>query len=144
MRPDHLNSRSPMLPRRDSSWKKHLGLRRTGTGEDNGHLAQLRGDNGLYVTLMKLGKESAVSCSFHIGFIEESEAQVDEVYQRVKADGFDVPPPRRFHGSWIFYVRAPSGFTIEVLTQTQQSKPSYKETNTRYPTIVEQFKSEGA
>jgi hypothetical protein len=33
----------------------------------------------------------------------------------LKADGFDVPPPSRQHGSWTFYFDAPGGFTIEVL-----------------------------
>ena len=33
----------------------------------------------------------------------------------LKADGFDVPPPSRQHGSWTFYFDAPGGFTIEVM-----------------------------
>jgi lactoylglutathione lyase len=38
------------------------------------------------------------------------------VNQRLLDDGFDVKPPKRFHGSWTFYFRTPGGFTIEVLT----------------------------
>ena len=44
------------------------------------------------------------------------EERVNEINRRLKEDGFDVPPPERFHGSWTFYFRAPGGgFTIEVL-----------------------------
>jgi hypothetical protein len=53
---------------------------------------------------------------FHIGFIQESEARVNELNRRLKDDGFDVPPPSKQHGAWTFYFRAPGGFTIEVLS----------------------------
>ena len=53
--------------------------------------------------------------TFQIGFIQESEQQVDEINGRLKEDGFDVPPPSRQHGSWTFYFLAPGEFTIEVL-----------------------------
>ena len=44
-----------------------------------------------------------------------SAQQLVDAVPGLRADGFDVPPPRRFHGSWTFYFRAPGGFTIEVL-----------------------------
>jgi lactoylglutathione lyase len=50
-----------------------------------------------------------------IGFIQESEEQVNEINRCLKADGFDVPTPSRQHGSWTFYFDAPGGFTIEVM-----------------------------
>ena len=42
--------------------------------------------------------------------------RVDEINARLKADGYDVPPPSRQHGSWTFYFHAPGGFMIEVLS----------------------------
>ena len=124
--------------------EKYFGLQGMDTGEDNKHIARLRDDNGLEVTLMKAGEATEVHypASFHIGFVQETDAQVDEINQRLKADGFDVPPPRRFHGSWTFFVRAPGGFTIEALTEPLQSNSSYRDSDARYPTIAEQFKAE--
>ena len=57
---------------------------------------------------MKVGRESEVRypATFHIGFIQESEEQVNEVNRRLKDDGFDVLPPGRLHGSWTFYFLA--------------------------------------
>jgi lactoylglutathione lyase len=46
--------------------------------------------------------------------VQESEEQVNAINGRLKGDGFAVPPPRRLHGMWTFYVEAPGGFTIEV------------------------------
>jgi lactoylglutathione lyase len=41
---------------------------------------------------------------------------VNEINQRLREDGFDIAPPANMHGSWAVYVRAPGGFTIEVLS----------------------------
>jgi lactoylglutathione lyase len=41
---------------------------------------------------------------------------VDAINARLKADGFDVPPPSQQHRSWTFYFPAPGGFVIEVLS----------------------------
>ncbi|HZG17750.1 MAG TPA: VOC family protein [Candidatus Bathyarchaeia archaeon] len=83
-----------------------------------GHLrgdsfAVLFDDDGSVITLMK-GAQVSYPNTFHIGFIQESEEKVNQINQRLKDDGFDVPPPQRLHG-WTFYVNAPGGFTVEVL-----------------------------
>jgi hypothetical protein len=50
----------------------------------------------------------------HIGFIRPSEAEVDEINQRLKDDGFEVEAPSHQHHAWAFSFRAPGGFTIAV------------------------------
>jgi len=35
---------------------------------------------------------------FHIGFFIENEAKVDELYDRLKKDGYSVTTPERHHG----------------------------------------------
>jgi lactoylglutathione lyase len=96
---------------------KYFGLKPMGKANNN--MAFLTDDNGMVLSLMnvKLDKESEVKypATFHIGFIQESERRVNEINQQLKADGFEVPPPSRQHGSWTFYFHAPGGFTIEVL-----------------------------
>jgi lactoylglutathione lyase len=79
----------------------------------NKGMALLRDDNGMVITLMK-AKSADYPQTFHIGFIQESEAQVDDLNRRMKADGLDVTAPERSH-AWTFYVRAPGGFVVEVL-----------------------------
>jgi lactoylglutathione lyase len=96
---------------------KYFGLKPM--GKSNDRMAFLKDDNGMVLSLMamKAGKESEVKypATFHIGFIQESQRRVDEINRRLKADGFDVPPASKQHGSWTFYFDAPGGFTIEVL-----------------------------
>ena len=95
----------------------YFGLKPMGKGND--HISFLSDDNGIVLSLtnMKMGMESEVKypATFHVGFIQESEERVNEINQRLKADGLDVPPPSKQHGAWTFYFLAPGGFTIEVL-----------------------------
>ena len=94
--------------------EKHFGLR-GGAGGNHG-MQVVYDDDGLVLTLMK-GKPSDVTYppSFHAGFMQPSEERVNEINQRLRDDGFDVPPPSRQHGACTFHFRAPGGFTIEVL-----------------------------
>jgi catechol-2,3-dioxygenase len=84
---------------------------------ENRNFAVLYDDAGLVLTLMKSYKGGAVEypSTFHIGFIQPSEEHVNELNRRLKEDGFAVAPPERSH-AWTFYVQAPGGFTVEVLS----------------------------
>jgi lactoylglutathione lyase len=81
----------------------------------NAGMSFLSDGDGFVLTLMKAGKSDNVTYpgSFHIGFFIDSDAKVDEINQRLKADGFDVAPPERHH-AYGFYVNAPGGFTVEL------------------------------
>ncbi len=95
---------------------KYFGLQSIG---GNTNMAFLLDDDGSVISLtsMHVAKEADVRypASFHIGFMQASEARVNEINQRLKDDGFDVPPPSKQHGAWTFYFDAPGGFMIEVL-----------------------------
>jgi len=54
---------------------------------------------------------------FHIGFMQDTDAQVDEVHQRLTAGGIQADKPKHEHGAWTFYFTAPGGFTVEVSHQ---------------------------
>jgi lactoylglutathione lyase len=96
---------------------KYFGLKPRGKGNHN--IALLSDDNGMVLSLMhmKMDRKSEAKYpdTFHIGFIQDSEEQVNEINRQLKADGIQVAPPSRQHGSWTFYFDAPGGFTIEVM-----------------------------
>ncbi len=54
---------------------------------------------------------------FHIGFRRDSDDQVDDVYERLNANGFAVGERENMHRAWTFYLTAPGGFTVEVMHQ---------------------------
>ncbi|RAS81888.1 VOC family protein [Priestia endophytica] len=67
------------------------------------------------LTLMK-GKDVKYPKTFHIGFPQESREKVDQINKRLKNDGYKVDPPIEAHG-YTFYVTAPGGFTVEILSE---------------------------
>jgi catechol 2,3-dioxygenase-like lactoylglutathione lyase family enzyme len=96
---------------------KYFGLDPKGL-PGNDKIAILRDEQGMALTLSNFegATEVVYPGAFHIGFMQEGPAKVDEINQRLKDDGFEVDPPRRMHGSWTFYFKAPGGFLIEVLS----------------------------
>ena len=77
----------------------------------------LSDDDGVLLALFRTSKsaEAEYPAGFHIGFIQKSEDQVNQINQRLRDDGYQVPKPAYLHNSWTFYFEAPVGFTIEVL-----------------------------
>jgi catechol-2,3-dioxygenase len=117
MKLNHLNLTVSDVVAAGQFLEKYFGLEQRG---GNKNIAFLSDEDGMVLTLtsMKVGQETEVRypATFHIGFIQESEARVNEINRRLQEDGFAVPPPSRQHQSWTFYFTAPGGFTIEVLS----------------------------
>ena len=125
MKLNHLNL-TVVNPEETSAFlAKYFNLRPRG---GNAGIQMLNDDNGMVLTLIKgraedraaegegaTGGQVKYPSSFHIGFIQESQARVNEINARLAADGYQVPPPSIQHGSWTFYFTAPGGFTIEVM-----------------------------
>lgn len=109
---NHLNLTVTDVPAARDFLETYFGLQ--GDPERGKSFDVLFDDNGMVLTLMK-GKQVNYPKTFHIGFMQESEEKVNEINQQLKKDGFDVDPPMRSHG-WTFYVEAPGGFTVEVLS----------------------------
>ena len=83
--------------------------------EPDPNMGFLTDENGMVLSLFR-GKEVSYPKLFHIGFIQANEAGVNSLNARLKADGYDVPEPSHQHGSWTFYMEAPGGFAVEVLS----------------------------
>jgi lactoylglutathione lyase len=120
MRLNHLNLTVPDVPRTRKFFETYFGFRSVAEmGRDA--LSVLVDESGFVLTLNNFGKATEVEYpgAFHIGFMQESRERVDEMHERLKSDGFDVEPPKQFHGAWTFYFRAPGGFLVEVLHQSR-------------------------
>lgn len=112
MRLNHINLTVSDVAASKIFLKTYFGLREMGSSP-NKNRAFLHDDDGLVLSMFK-GKDVKYPETFHIGFIQNSPADVDAIYGRMTADGIVADPPRQLHG-WTFYVNAPGGFTVEVL-----------------------------
>jgi catechol-2,3-dioxygenase len=92
----------------------------------NGNFAVLNGSDGFILILMH-GKDALHTSYpplFHIGFVVHDEEEVNAAYERIKAAGYDPPPPgilkRGGEPTFGFYHSAPGGITVEVSTPAQR------------------------
>jgi catechol 2,3-dioxygenase-like lactoylglutathione lyase family enzyme len=114
MKLNHVHLAVDDVPAARGFLERHFGLRPAGDGHKNFDI--LIDEDGLVLTLIGVGRGNTVSYpkTFHIGFIQPSDAQVDEIYQGLREDGFEVEAPNRQHGAWAFSFLAPGGFRIAV------------------------------
>lgn len=115
MKLNHVNLTVDDVPAARAFLEKYFGLRPLGQGQKNFDV--LFDDDDLVLTLIGTGRAKPVSYpkTFHIGFIQPTEADVDKINRRIGDDGYEVDEPSRQHGAWTFYFEAPGGFTVEVL-----------------------------
>jgi lactoylglutathione lyase len=114
MKLNHLNLAVTDVPAAEDFLEKYFDMRRLG---GNAGMALLTDEGGFVLTLMKASRATELKypANFHIGFGQENEAQVNALHARLAADGFIAPAPSREH-AWTFYIEAPGGITIEVLS----------------------------
>jgi lactoylglutathione lyase len=115
MRLNHLNLTVPDVSRAREFFETYFDLRCV-VERGRNTIAVMVDDSGFILALSNFEKATEVGYpgAFHIGFMQESREQVDEMYRRLKADGYDMKPPEEFHGAWTFYFHAPGGILVEV------------------------------
>jgi lactoylglutathione lyase len=117
MKLNHLNLTVDDVPAAREFLERHFGLRQVGEGHKN--FGILLDADGFVLTLMGVGRDNTVSYpkTFHIGFIQPSDADVDVINQRLRDDGLDVEAPNQQHGAWSFSFQAPGGFWIVIRSE---------------------------
>ena len=117
MKLNHLNLTVSNVPDAHRFLEKYFGLKGYNGMEPREGMSFMSDDDGMLLALFRSsqGNDPKYPAGFHIGFIQDSEDQVNNINQRLREDGYQVPKPARLHGSWTFYFLAPGGFLVEVL-----------------------------
>ncbi|MED3728968.1 VOC family protein [Priestia filamentosa] len=113
MKLNHLNLTVEDVESSRQFLETYFGM--TCVGSKGKGFAAMLDENQFVLTLMK-GKDVKYPKTFHIGFPQESREKVDQINKRLKNDGYKVDPPVEAHG-YTFYVKAPGGFTVEILSE---------------------------
>lgn len=110
MKLNHLNLTVTDVSATKGFLERYFGL--TCARQRTDRLVVMFDKDGFVLTLMQ-GRDVHYPGSFHIGFPQENEEQVDEINRRLRQDGYEVSPPKRAH-AYTFYVKAPGDFTVEI------------------------------
>jgi catechol 2,3-dioxygenase-like lactoylglutathione lyase family enzyme len=116
---NHLNLTVPNVPETRAFFETYFGFRHLAGAPQSDTFVVLVDESEFVLSLNNFTEAEEVTYpgAFHVGFQQDGREQVDAIYQRLKADGFDMKPPHEFHGGWTFYFRAPGGFLVEVFHQ---------------------------
>lgn len=117
MKLNHLNLVVPDVRETRDFLQTYFGLRPSSPSPDSDNFVMMFDEDNFLLSLSQASESAPprYPAAFHVGFIQSSEDEVNEINQRLKDAGVDVKPPRRIHGSWTFYLQVPGGFLIEVL-----------------------------
>lgn len=114
MKLNHMNLAVDDVPAARQFLERSFDLRPVGEGHKN--FVILLDDDGFALTLMGVGRFKTASYpkTFHIGFIQPTDADVNAVHQRLTGEGLTVDSPSHRHGAWSFSFQAPGGLTIVI------------------------------
>lgn len=121
MKLNHLDLHVPHIAATADFLVEYFGLRLVDMRGANG-LAILTDDDGLELVVShaieKFGaadQSGSKTVSYHIGFIVADRAEVDAIYERLKASNAEVwGAPREMRGGWAFYCLIPGHILVEV------------------------------
>lgn len=118
MKLNHINLTTTDLPADRAMFETYFGLHCVFKRGDA--IAVLRDEYGMVLVLNDFARKRDTfaypedSDVHHIGFLQLGREQVDALNARLRADGWEVPYPRIYHGCWTFYFKAKGGYYIEV------------------------------
>jgi lactoylglutathione lyase len=98
-------------------FEKHFGFHRIAEPTDDNVV--LTDNAGLVLTVSNFDHVDQVAYPkwFHVGFMQDSDDRVDDIYDRLKKAGMQPGKSENMHGAPTFYFTAPGGFTVEVFHQ---------------------------
>ena len=117
MKLNHVNLPVADVPATRDFFEKHFGFHCITEPTDANVV--LTDNAGLVLTISNFDHAAKVTYPkwFHVGFMQDSDDKVDNIYERLKKAGMQPGKPDYMHGARTFYFTAPGGFTVEVFHQ---------------------------
>lgn len=116
MKLNHLSLVVPDVAATSAFFEKHFNFRCTGIKGDHA-IAVLLGDDDFILVLSK-PRKNETQCSypqdFHVGFMLDTEQEVQEVFRKLQEDRLAQEAPKKIRNTISFYFIAPGGFMMEV------------------------------
>ena len=116
MKLNHINLGVTDVPGTIALLETYFGLRRVSGMPQTDAMSFAFDDNDALISVFRV-KDANYPKIFHIGFLQDSSAQVLEIHEKLWLGGFEPGEPVTEHGRFVFYVHPPGGFVIEVSAQ---------------------------
>jgi len=113
MKLNHINLGVTDVPGTVALLETYFGLRRVEGMPQTPGMSFVHDDNAALISLFKVNDANYPKI-FHIGFLQDSKAKVDEIHEKLRLGGFEPGEPKEEFGRYVYYVNAPGGFVIEV------------------------------
>src|SRR5262245_16274932 len=97
---NHLNLTVPNVPQTRAFFETYFGFRCLAGAPQSDTFVVLVDESGFVLSLNNFteAEEVVYPGAFHVGFRQDSREQVDAIYQRLNAAGFNMKVPHEFHG----------------------------------------------
>ncbi|MBI4416590.1 MAG: VOC family protein [Euryarchaeota archaeon] len=110
---NHLHLHVRDIPRARRFYETYFGFRRDTVKEDE--FLIVRNPAGFDLAFMEDPEPSPMPRWFHFGFRLPTRKAVEELHDRMAAEGVAILRPVRDHGAWMSFVCTdPDGYAIEV------------------------------
>ncbi|WP_155298251.1 VOC family protein [Deinococcus kurensis] len=113
MKLNHINLGVTDVPQAVEIFERFFGLRQADGMPRTDAMTFLLDDADSLISVFR-ARDVVYPKVFHIGFLQDSPAQVRAIHAQLTQGGFTVPAPRENHGRLTFYFDAPFGVVIEV------------------------------
>jgi len=115
MQLNHLHLSVSDVPACANVFARHFGFSQL-EASANGGFAVLSNPDGFVLVLMRHtgDPEHAYPPHFHIGFLIEDEARVNQLHTSMSSDGLHVSELESSRGAQRFYCRIPGGVLVEI------------------------------
>ena len=113
MKLNHINLGVTDVAATVSLFQDYFGLRLADHMPQNNFMAFTNDENDALISVFKVS-DVVYPKIFHIGFLQDTVQQVNDIHANLKAGGFDPGEPKEEHGRFVFYLNSPGGFVIEV------------------------------
>ena len=113
MKLNHINLGVTDVAATVSLFQDYFGLKLVDHMPQNNFMAFTNDENNMLISVFKAG-DVVYPKIFHIGFLQDTVQQVNDIHSKLKTGGFSPGEPKEEHGRFVFYLDSPGGFQIEV------------------------------
>lgn len=124
MKLNHINLPVNDVTSSVSFFERHFGMSCTSVKGDH-IIAVLKGEDDFILVLMKAKEEAVYPQAFHIGFLQKTKTEVEQIFERLKEEtSLELQQPGKIRNTYGFYFHY-DALLIEVSCEQNESEKNF-------------------